>query len=330
MKKFTLTLLAAAFGLFANAAVSSTDDLAGTYQPTVSGWQWFNYSSWVSLTSTHTVTITKVDDTTITIENLLGYSSTLTGTVDMTEKTITIAPTSGFNSWFVLADTLSATTNIEGTFDENGDITFGALSAWYDDADYFYDAAVTLTKVVEGTPEWSVKGTLYYYAQDDDNSVVYRTYETTLTKYTGATKYEYGLKLESGSNPEELKFKVYGDSIGIANGSQYAGYAGSYFYTIYDGNQMVWFDTSEGCSKFDGNETSGQLSLYWFDYVTNTSEADRSGVFEFLWGEKDAIMAPEAAVCDADAKVYDLSGRAVNSMKKAGVYIKNGKKVVVK
>ena len=333
MKKFTLTLLAAAFGLFANAAVSSIDDLAGTYDPSISGWQWFNYTDWQSFTSNHTVTITKVDNTTITIKNLLGYSSTLTGTVDMTAKTITIAPTSGFNSWFTLAGKESATTNITGTFDDNGDITFSALSAWYDGTDYFYDAAVTLSKVVEVTPEWSVKGTLYYYGDDNAKAVVYRTYETTLTKYTGSKKYDYGLKLESGSDPEELLFKVYednNDSIGIANGSQYAGYAGSYFYTIYDGNQMVWFDTSEGCSKFEGNETSGQLYLYWFDYVTSTKTSDRGGYFEFLWGEKDAIMAPEATTNDADAKLYDLSGRAVTGMKKAGVYIKNGKKVVVK
>ncbi len=329
MKKFTLIVLAAAFGLFANAAVSSTDDLAGTYDAETSGTHFFNYSSWENLSSGYSVTITKVDDTTVTIGNVLGYGSTLTGTVDFAAKTITIAPTAGFNVWFTLAGEDSSTSNITGTFDDEGVISFSGITAWYGNDAYTYYVSVKLTKGTEPTAEWSVKGSLVYY-ESGETASAYRNIETTLTKYSGSSKYEYGLKLESGANPEELRFKVYGDSIGIANGEQYAGYAGSYFYTIYDGNKMVWFDTSEDCSYFAGNETSGSFYISLYDYITSTTTADKEGYIEFTWGDKAGIANLKAATFDAEAPIYDLSGRAVSNTKKAGVYIQKGRKVVVK
>lgn len=329
MKKFTLTVLAVAFGLFANAAVSSTDDLAGTYDAEASGWQWFNYTDWEAVPTGHRVTVTKVDDTTVTIKNLLGYNSTLTGTVDIAAKTITIAPTAGFNSWFTLASESDETSGVTGTFDDDGVISFSELGAWYSGTSYLSGVSVTLAKPVTPTVEWSVNGSLVYY-EDAEMSTAYRNVETTLTKYSGSKKYEYGLKLESGASPEELLFKVYGDSIGIANGEQYTGYAGSYFYTIYDGNQMVWFDTSEDCTKFVGNETAGQLYVCLYDYITSTDDPDKTGYLEFTWGDFTGIAAAEADASDASAPVYDLSGRAVSNTKKAGVYIMKGKKVLVK
>lgn len=329
MKKFTLTVLAVAFGLFANAAVSSTDDLAGTYDAEASGWQWFNYTDWEAVPTGHSVTVTKVDDTTVTIGNLLGYNSTLTGTVDIAAKTITIAPTTGFKSWFTFAAESDVTGSVTGIFDDDGVISFSGFGAWSGGATYVSGASVTLTKEVAPTVEWSVNGDLVYY-EDAEMSTAYRNVKTTLTKYSGSKKYEYGLKLESGASPEELLFKVYGDSIGIANGEQYTGYAGSYFYTIYDGNKMVWFDTSEDCTKFVGNETAGQLYVCLYDYITSTDDADKSGYLEFTWGDFTGIAAAEADNCDASAQVYDLSGRAVSNTKKAGVYVIKGKKVLVK
>ncbi len=329
MKKFTLTVLAVAFGLFANAAVSSTDDLAGTYDAEASGWQWFNYESWEAVPTGHSVTVTKVDDTTVTIKNLLGYNSTLTGTVDIAAKTITIAPTAGFNSWFTLAAESDETSGVAGTFDDEGVISFSGLGAWYGGTSYLSGVSVTLTKPATATVEWSVPGTLVYY-ENGETASAYRNVETTLTKYSGSNKYEYGLKLESGASPEELLFKVYGDSIGIANGEQYTGYAGSYFYTIYDGNKMVWFDTSEDCTEFAGNEKSGSFYIAMYDYITTTTAADKEGYIEFTWGDKTGIESLKAAASDADAPIYDLAGRAVSNTKKAGVYIMNGRKVLVK
>ncbi len=329
MKKFTLTVLAVAFGLFANAAVSSTDDLVGTYDAEASGWQWFNYSDWQAVPTDHSVTVTKVDDTTVTIENLLGYNSELTGTVDITAKTITIAPTTSFNSWFTLAGEDSETSSVTGTFDDEGTISFSGFGAWYSGITYLYGVSVTLTVPATPTVEWSVKGSLVYYS-DAEMSTSYRNVETTLTKYSGVKKYEYGLKLESGASPEELLFKVYGDSIGIANGQQYTGYAGAYFYTIYDGNQFVWFDTSEDCTKFEGNETAGQLYVCLYDYITSTEDPDKTGYLEFTWGDSTGITAVESDESNASAPVYDLSGRVVSNTKKAGVYIMKGRKVLVK
>ncbi len=324
MKKFTLTLMAALFGLFANAAITTVDDLAGTYEPTISGWQWFNYATWESFTGGYSVTIEKASETSVTISNLMGYNSSITATVDFTAKTLTAAPLAGFNSWFTLADTTSVTGNIVGSFTDEGVITFDNLQAWYDNTGYLWSAKVVLNKPVVGTLEWSVEGTLCFY----NGETMYRSAKTTLGKYTGSDKYDYALKFETGTDPGEMRFKVYGDSLGIANGIQYEGYAGAYFYNIYDGNQMVWLETTTDLSKFEGTQDGGELYVYCFDYITGTSTADKEGKLYFAWGTKDGIAQVEADA--VDAPIYNLLGQKVKAADKPGIYLQGGKKFVVR
>lgn len=328
-KRFTFVLLAALSCLMANAAVNSVDDLVGIYEPESSGSEYISASAWTALSSGHEVTISKNDDGTITINNLLNFGTSLVGSVDLDNKTITIAP-STFATYYILADTVSSSGNIVGKIDDAGVITFDNFNAWYNTWTYMYEPSVVLTKSNIAV-EWSVEGTLSYYAGDDMTATPYRTAKTTLTKYSGA-KYQYGLAMEGeNASPAELRFSIYEDSLGISNGSQTAGYGGAYFYYVYDNNQSVWFDTSSGCTSFKGDKSAGEFYLYHYAYNTSTSsDADYTGYVVFKWDASTGISKTVISKSLENAPIFDLMGRKVVSPTAAGVYIQNGKKFIVK
>lgn len=327
-KRFTFALLAAVSCLIANAAVNSVDDLVGKYTPESSGYEYISASAWTALSSDHEVTISKNDDGTITIDNLLNFGSSLVGSVDLDNKTITIAP-STFATYYILADTVSSSGNVVGKIDDDGVITFDNFNAWYGAWTYLYTPSVVLTKS-NITVEWAVEGTLSYYAGDDLTASPYHISKATLTKYSGA-KYEYGLTMEGeNASPSELKFTIYDDSLGINNGGQTAGYGGAYFYYVYEGNNYVWFDTSEGCTSFKGDKSAGEFYLYHYAYNTSTSTADYTGYVDFKWDISTGISKTAVAKALKDSPIFDLMGRKVVSPTAAGVYIQNGKKFIVK
>ncbi len=328
-KRFTFALLAAISCLMANAAVNSVDDLVGTYDPESWGSEYISTgASWTALSSGHEVTISKNDDGTITINNLLNFGSSLVGSVDLDNKTITIAP-STFATYYTLADTVSSSGNVVGKIDDAGAITFDNFNAWYGTWTYMYQPYVVLTKS-NISVEWKVEGTLSYYAGDDMTVTPYRTAKTTLTKYSGA-KYQYALAMEGeNASPAELKFTIYDDSLGITNGSQTPGYGGAYFYYVYENNQYVWFDTSEGCTSFNGDKSAGEFYLYHYAYNTSTSSADYEGYVAFKWDASTGISKTVVSKALENSPIFDLMGRKVVSPTAAGVYIQNGKKFIVK
>ena len=54
-----------------------------------------------------------------------------------------------------------------------------------------------------------------------------------------------------------------------------------------------------------------------------------SGAY-FSWGTSDGISSVVAADKAQSGAIYDLTGRKVSDTSKAGIYIKNGKKFIVK
>lgn len=328
IKRITFSVLAAICCLMSHAAaVSTVDDLAGTYVATVEGWQWFNYSSWAALPSGHSVTVTKTADNTVTIENLLGYGTTLTGTVDLAANTITTEPVDGLNTWFTLADTTSADKGIVGKIQEDGSVMFDNFTAWYGTATYIYTGAVA--QISKSVADWTVTGTLAYYNGTDTTVDPVHSATSTLTKYTSGESVYYGLKMDGeNASPAELQFIVEGDSIGITNGSQTAGYAGSYLYYCYGDIYYIWFDTSAGCTSFPATNSkeAGSLYLYHYDYDTSANEK-AEGLVTFTWGA-DGIASAKADAAKKDAPVYDLQGRRMGDTLVPGIYVQNGKKFV--
>lgn len=332
-KRFTLAALAAACCLVSNAAVTSIDDVVGSYTAEASGWEGISdYTQWTAFSTGHDVKITKNESGTVNISNLLGFSQTLEATVDVEAKTVTIAPQK-YYWYYTLADSTDVTKSVVGTIADNGDIKFTNFNVWYSGYTYFYTGAeVTLVKDLPGTEEWTVTGTLTY-TDDSKEGTAYHTATTTLTKYTGATKYDYSLKFDGAeASPADLKIKVYndGDSVAVANGSQTAGYNGGYFYSAYDGDYCIWLEGGAEGTSFKGTKDAGSLTLLCYDYATSTSSSYTTGKLNFVWDASAGVKSIGASKADdANAPVYDLMGRRVLAPT-TGVYIKNGKKFVVK
>ncbi len=332
MKRFTLGLLAAFCCLMGHAAVESVDDLVGVYTVKAMGTENVTtYSEATDMsTKSYNVEIDKNTDGTITITNLLNFGSKLVGTVDLTEGTISIAP--GYVSWatFASATTSDGTGSVTAYIEDNGSISVEGFGAWYYEQNYISEGAVIQLTKTDITREWTVEGTIAYSNYTDDtNYTYYHTGSTTLTKYSGSEEYDYGLKCDYAyASPYCIKFKVIDGNITIANGTQYSGYNGAYFYNIYPDNIYVWLDTTNGCATFNGEKEGGELYIYCYDYDSE-DKVIHTGYLSFLWGTLDGIAAPTAAKSSIAAPIYDLAGRKV-SHPSAGIYIQNGKKFVVK
>lgn len=330
-RRFTLTLLAAICCLVSKAAVSSVDDIVGYYTATTDGWEGItDYSQWTAFSTGHDVTIAKNESGTLTITNLLGLKQTLEASVDVEAKTVTIAPQK-YYWYYTLADSADVKKSIVGTIDDEGNIKFTNFNAWYGNNTYFYTGAeVTLTKQVI-TEEWTVKGTLTY--TEKEKAEAYHTATTTLTKYAGTKAFDYGLKFDGeNASPADVKIKVYndGDSIAVANGTQTAGYNGGYFYYTYGSDYSIWLEGGAEGTSFIGDQTGGTLTLLVYDYATKDAAESTNGTLKFVWGNGTGVEKYSLDKADdVDAPVYDLTGRKASNPA-GGIYIKNGKKFVVK
>jgi hypothetical protein len=330
MKRFTFALVAAFCCLMGHAAISSVDDLVGIYSVKATGTEKItNYTKATDMSAkVYDVEITKNEDGTITIYNLLNFGSLLIGTVNLDEKTITVAP--GYVSWATFASITDSagTASVVADFTDNGKISFYNFAGWYYETNYISEGAEVVLTKTSITKEWTVEGGI---ALSDSTGTAYHSGRTTLTKYNGSDDYDYALKLDYAyASPLNIQFKVSDEGyITIANGSQTPGYSGAYFYYIYENNYYAWLDTTTGYATFSGTKDGGEMYIYCYDYDNNASLAHQ-GYLSFLWGTLDGIATAKTAKADnANAPIYDLSGRRVVNPT-AGVYIQNGKKFVVK
>ena len=328
MRRFTLSLMLAFCSLMGYAGVGSVDDLVGIYSVKATGQEYItNYSKATDMsTKTYTVEISKNDDGTVTVYNLLNFGSSLTGTVDLTAKTITLAP--GTVSWatFASSTTSDGSGSVIANFTDDGVITVQGFGGWYYETNYISDGAKVVLTMSSVSKDWSVEGGIAY--NNSSTNTDYYIGRTTLTKYSGSDDYDYILKCDVDAAPKEIQFKVSDGKISITNGYQTAGYSGAFFYYIYPNNNYVWLDTTDGYATFSGDETGGELYIYCYDYNTSGAVANE-GYMSFTWGTLDGIASPSVGKTVTDAPIYDLSGRKV-SKPTAGIYIQNGKKFVVK
>ena len=133
--------------------------------------------------------------------------------------------------------------------------------------------------------------------------------------------------LESSSNVYET---VFGEAYGVenANSSEYlvgtykrtAVPEGSYLLQNQDGHVAFFLVDGENGTLYSGKNRA---------YLTNVPEADSQGVKSFsLNGTETAI--DEIIVVNEDTAIYDLSGRRLSKKPARGIYIQNGKKILVK
>ncbi len=124
----------------------TVDDIIGTYAQKSTGEQIFDGYNWTAFTSTNDVTITKVDDTTVTVTGIMYADFSLTAKFDAEAATLTFAPQTWL-TWYVFcaydAPTTSVTANIK-----DGVITLSGWTAYYTDYSYSYvwSAETVLTK----------------------------------------------------------------------------------------------------------------------------------------------------------------------------------------
>ena len=122
------------------------DDVIGTYTQNSTGQQIFDGYNWTAFTSTNDVTITKVDDTTVTVTGIMYADYSLTAKFDAAAATLTFEPQTWLD-WYVFcaydAPTTSVTANIS-----DGVITLSGWTAYYTDYSYSYvwSAETVLTK----------------------------------------------------------------------------------------------------------------------------------------------------------------------------------------
>lgn len=128
----------------------SIDDLVGDYTEETSASDYVYDNGVPYQYSGNTVTISKVDDSTITLSNFYWSEQSLTGTVDFDAHTITFAAGQTICDWGLFAGITDKSVPVVATFDANATITIKDWTVWgeYSGEWYTYveNAVSTLTK----------------------------------------------------------------------------------------------------------------------------------------------------------------------------------------
>ncbi len=330
MKKFTLVMVAALCCLTSRAGDFSVNDLVGVYSVKATGSEFISdYSTATDMsTKSYNVEITKNEDGTITIDNLLGFGSQLIGTFNPFDLTIIVAPGT-VATYYTFASSTSATQNVVAEISGSGDdrkISFYDFDAWYGGYGYVGTGAEIVLTKTKISLEWSVEGTITY--NDNAKKADYHVGRTTLSNYSGSDDYDYILKFDyEYANPAEMKFKVAeSGQISYANGI-YSKEIGTYYYYTFEDNYCMFVYNGD-YAMFSGDKDGGEIYI-WGEEYSETAFV-RSGYISFVWGTKDGISSVSADDSfDASTPVYDILGRKV-SKPSTGIYIRNGKKFVIK
>ena len=113
-----------------------------------------------------------------------------------------------------------------------------------------------------------------------------------------------------------------------------------------DGNQLQGVDAATAapanayCLSKETTDKARGVGFYTFtgtipahrDYLVVTDGPSSARGFLGFGGDGNTtgIQLPEAVIIEGDGPIYDLSGRIITGQPQKGVYVKNGKKVVIK
>lgn len=127
---------------------SFIDSLVGTYSQNTTGYTWMeDFSNWQDISSyaTSEVTITKTDETTVSIKGIYYEDYSLTATVDESARTLTIAPQTWLE-YYTWGSDSDSSASVVATVDDSGVITISNWAAYYGGYSYTYNTSTTLTK----------------------------------------------------------------------------------------------------------------------------------------------------------------------------------------
>lgn len=334
MRKFYFFILIAMFAVATNAKAITVDDLVGSYVENTSGQDYWNWTSWVDFTQTANVTISKVDENTVTVYNLYNWGTELTGTVDLTAMTITLQ--SQAFGYYVFcgypwdeSGAYSSENPVVATISDDGQtIEIGSWALAY--PEYYESAYVSaysvLTKVKEAASLWTATGS--YDAGDKGVGTA------------GITAYDDGSYTMTGfpAADETLTFSLddSGKMVYVGgSGSMFAGYKGVWYYDAIEDGDIFGLFADDDEAVFDIAEEGGTIS-FGYEYY-DPSDNDTPAVtdtYTFTWGNKTGISSVKTDASAVKAAVYNLSGvkvaESADGKLAKGLYISGGKKFVVK
>ncbi len=117
---------------------ASISDICGTYAAHVTGYDYFDFTSWASIDRTDEVTISDNGDGTVNIYNFYDWEENFTAKVDETARTLTIEPVANWGGYYTFASASDETAAVVGTINDDNTITFKDFGAWYSHFSYIY------------------------------------------------------------------------------------------------------------------------------------------------------------------------------------------------
>lgn len=119
-------------------AAPTVEDICGTYNAHVTGYDYFDFTAWATIDRTDEVTITDNGDGTVNIYNFYDWEENFTAKVDLEAGTLTISPTQNWGGYYTFADADDETVAVTGTINSDKSITFSNFGAWYGGYSYIY------------------------------------------------------------------------------------------------------------------------------------------------------------------------------------------------
>lgn len=128
-----------------SAAGITADDLAGTWSSVQTGLEYdWDTDSWPDFNYSQSVTVTKIDDKTVSFDGIIWSGYTLVGTIDSASRTITIKPQEWGYYTFGAEDDVNG--SVVATIEDNGNIRLAGFTAWYMGYTYYYDTEVIMSR----------------------------------------------------------------------------------------------------------------------------------------------------------------------------------------
>lgn len=123
----------------------TADDLAGTWNSVQTGLEYdYDTDSWPDFTNDNMVTVTKIDDNTLSFDGILWPGYPIIGTLDGVTRTITFKAQEWGVYSFGSEDDVNG--SVKAIIGEDGNIRLAGFTAWYAGYYYYYDTEVIMSR----------------------------------------------------------------------------------------------------------------------------------------------------------------------------------------
>lgn len=326
-------MLGLLLSLVGGAKAITIDDVVGSYVESSAGnFYYSTSSSWEAIGGINYTSISKVDDTTVEIENFLNWGYNLQATFNADNGTLVIASGLKLDDYYALyaydmVNDVKVINNNDLVISLQDDGSF-SISCWamvYNGAIYGYGES----KYTKNAALWSAQGS---YTTDTDwrpsgeaTLIAYDTYYKLENVF--AEGFSFSFTVTEGG-----ELRLIDSALADQFDPEESGYWYYYITSWYDNVGIYTFD---GMFNFSGSIEGGQLQ-FDFEYADdyNKEEPDCSGTCTFVWNKGVSAVQTAKTAAAAPQGVYTISGvrvadsAEVLSSLPAGLYVVNGKVVV--